>query len=114
MVTLFGIPNCDTVKKARRWLEQHHILYTFHDFRQDGLDSDMLQRWMKKVNWTVLLNQRSRTWRELHDSDKQNLSADKAMKLMLKNPSIIKRPVLITKNDIAVGFDDNEYRKLLT
>lgn len=114
MLTLFGIPNCDTVKKARRWLEQNQVEYVFHDFRQDGIDTALLERWFKKVDWTRILNQRSRTWRELSDSDKTNLSPDKAIRIMLQNPSIIKRPVLATGNKLAIGFDENEYRKLLT
>ena len=114
MLTLFGIPNCDTVKKARRWLEQNQVEYVFHDFRQDGIDTALLERWLKKIDWTRILNQRSRTWRELSDSDKTNLSPDKAIRIMLRNPSIIKRPVLATGNKLAIGFDENEYRKLLT
>ena len=114
MVTLFGIPNCDTVRKARRWLEQNQVNYVFHDFRQDGINAELLERWFKKADWTIVLNQRSRTWRELSDSDKTDLSAEKAIKIMLQNPSIIKRPVLATGVELAIGFDENEYRKLLT
>ena len=114
MVTLFGIPNCDTIKKARRWLEQNQVEYVFHDFRQDGVDAELLKSWFKKIDWTVVLNQRSRTWRELSDSDKSNLSPDKVIRIMLKHPSIIKRPVLATGSKLAIGFDENEYRKLLT
>jgi len=114
MVTLFGIPNCDTVKKARRWLDAQHVDYLFHDFRADGIEASLLKRWLKKVDWTTLLNQRSRTWRELKDNDKENLNADKAIRIMLNHPSIIKRPVLVTNSDIAVGFDEKVYRTLLT
>lgn len=113
MLTVFGIPNCDTVKKAQRWLEQQGIDYQFHDFRRDGIDKTLVQNWLKQVDWSDLLNQRSRTWRELEDDLKQNLSKDKAIKLMIDNPTIIKRPVVVTSKLCMIGFNKDEYQKQL-
>ena len=114
MLTLFGIPNCDSVKKAQRWLEQHDINYQFHDIRRDGLDVALVQTWLKQVDWSDLLNQRSRTWRDLDDSVKQNLSIDKAVQLMVDNPTIIKRPVLVTNDVFMIGFNQDQYQNQLT
>lgn len=113
MLTVFGIPNCDTVKKAQRWLEQQGIDYQFHDFRRDGIDKALVQTWLKQVDWSDLLNQRSRTWRELGDDLKQNLSKDKAIKLMIDNPTIIKRPVIVTGKVCMIGFNKDEYQSQL-
>ena len=110
--TVFGIPNCDTVKKARNWLDKHHIEYQFHDFRRDGLSEKQIKAWLTKVDLDVLLNKRSRTWRELSDSDKSNVTETKAIKLMLKQPSLIKRPVLVTGKTVMVGFDPKQYQSL--
>jgi arsenate reductase len=111
---IFGIPNCDTVKKARNWLDKHEIDYLFHDFRRDGLTEKQIKDWLKKVDMEVLLNKRSRTWRELGDSQKTNVTTDKAIKLMLKQPSLIKRPVLVVGKDVNVGFDSKQYQSLFT
>lgn len=109
---IFGIPNCDTVKKARSWLNKHKVDYQFHDFRRDGLTEKQIKAWLGKVDLDVLLNKRSRTWRDLSDSDKSNVTAPKAIKLMLKQPSLIKRPVLVTGKDVTVGFDPKHYQTL--
>jgi arsenate reductase len=114
MLTLFGIANCDTVKKAQRWLEQHAINYQFHDFRRDGLDTAVIQKWLKQVDWTDLLNQRSRTWRELDADQKENLTKDMAVKLMIDQPTLIKRPVVITKDVFIIGFSPDQYQSQLT
>ena len=108
-LTLFGIPNCDTVKKARRWLEQNDIAYQFHDFRRDGLDEKRLKQWFRLTDWEQLLNRRSRTWRELNDADKENITQTKAIKLMLAQPSIIKRPVAVRTSNVTIGFDSKTY-----
>ena len=114
MLTLFGIANCDTVKKAQRWLEQHALDYRLHDYRRDGLDTALLQKWLKQVDWSDLLNQRSRTWRELDARLKQDLSKDKAVALMVDNPTLIKRPVITTKGVFIIGFNPDQYQCLLT
>ena len=109
---IFGIANCDTVKKARSWLDKHKVDYQFHDFRRDGLTEKQIKTWLAKVDLELLLNKRSRTWRELSDSDKSNVTESKAIKLMLKQPSLIKRPVLVKGKDVTVGFDPKHYQTL--
>ena len=111
--TIFGIPNCDTVKKARNWLDKHHVDYQFHDFRRDGLTEKQIKTWLDKVDFDLLLNKRSRTWRELSDSDKSNVTESKGIKLMVKFPSLIKRPVLEHAKEIVVGFDPKQYQSIL-
>jgi len=117
MITVYGIPNCDTVKKARRWLEDNHIEFQFHNFKKDGLDVTLLDNWFNDIGWEILLNKRGTTWRKLDDDIKNNVNGNTAKQLMLDNPSIIKRPVLDldpTKKDSIkhVGFKENEYRTL--
>ncbi|MDH5631828.1 MAG: ArsC family reductase [Gammaproteobacteria bacterium] len=111
---LFGIPNCDTVKKARRWCEARNVEYRFHDFRKDGIDGAMLARFEKAVGWEVLLNRRGMMWRKLSREARDNIDRHTAMSLMLDNPAIIKRPVLQIGKHIQVGFDEAVYSKLLT
>jgi len=114
MITVYGIKNCDTVKKARRWLDEHNISYQFHDVRTDGLDEEMLRTWLQHINWDVLLNKRGTTWRKLSDQDKNNIDEAKAISIMLEQPAIIKRPVLETGSTIQVGFNADDYQQLLT
>ena len=111
---IFGISNCDTVKKARTWLDKQNVDYQFHDFRRNGLTEKQIKQWLQKVELDLLLNKRSRTWRELSDSDKSNVSESKAIKLMLKQPSLIKRPVLVNGKEITVGFDPKRYQSLFS
>lgn len=111
-VTLYGIKNCDTVKKARKWLEKNHISYHFHDFRTDGLDKKLMESWLRKIDWEMLLNTRGMTWRKLDESERQNMTKNKAISLMLMQPTLIKRPVLTTGGDCYVGFDEKNYTAL--
>ncbi len=113
MITLYGIKSCDTVKKARGWLEQHHGDYRFHDLRLDGLEATRLRRWVKTLGWETLLNTRGSTWRQLPDADKRNLNATSAAQLMLAHPTLIKRPVLENGTEVMVGFNVAAYSKLL-
>ena len=106
---MYGIPNCDTIKKARNWLEGQGIPYTFHDFRADGLDEGTLEGWIGKVGWPVLLNKASTTFRGLSDADKQDLSEDKVKALLLDQPTMIKRPVLDMGKKVLVGFKPDIY-----
>ena len=108
-IILYGIKNCDTVKKARRWLEAQQIEYAFHDFRVDGLTKDMLRDIVKHVDWEILLNKRGTTWRRLYENKKQGISKQKAIALMHENPALIKRPVLYHKSAYLVGFNENKY-----
>jgi len=104
MITVHGIKNCDTCRKALKWLEAEGIEARFHDFRVDGLDQAALQCWLAAVGWETLLNRRGTTWRKLPDSDTQNVDATSAEALMLANPTLIKRPVFDLDGDYAVGF----------
>lgn len=110
--TLFGIKNCDTIKKAKRWLDNNNVEYHFHDVRADGLDSEQLDIWVAAVGWEVLLNKRGTTWRQLEESRKNNITESSAKAIMLEYPAIIKRPVLVTPNGIHVGFKEAEYQTL--
>ncbi len=114
MTTLYGIPNCDTIRKARKWLAQQKVDYDFHDFRKDGLNEKQLKQWVKKVGWETLLNKRGTTWRKLDDDIKNNIDEKSAIKIMLDNPTIIKRPVLDTGRNLEVGYDEEKYKELLT
>jgi len=107
---LYGIKNCDTIRKARKWLEANGIDYQFHDVRSDGLDESQLKPWIKALGWETLLNKRGMSWRKLDDVDKQDLDADKAMQLMLLQPTMIKRPVLEHNNKLFCGFSEANYQ----
>ncbi len=113
MVTLYGIANCDTIRKARKWLAAHDVEHRFHDFRKDGLERDRLAGWIDTVGWEMLLNKRSTTWRRLDDADKQEIDAARAIELLLAHPALIKRPVLEAGNRLLVGFDEQRYRDAL-
>ena len=104
MTTLYGIKNCDTVRKARKWLESEGINYHFHDFRSDGLNKKDLGVWTKAVGWEVLLNKRGTTWRQLPEKTKETVDEGRAIDLMLANPTLIKRPVLVRGRRVHVGF----------
>ena len=110
--TVYGIKNCDTIKKARKWLDQHGIDYTFHDVRSDGLEESALRGWIKTVGWETLLNTRGTTWRKLPEQDRTDMNESKAVQLMLAQPAIIKRPVLKQGKAILVGFKEDDYKKL--
>ena len=111
-VTMHGIKNCDTIKKARKWLEGNDIEYHFHDFRVDGIDKKMINTWLKDVEWEVLLNTRGTTWRKLPEAQREGINKTKAVTLMLENPAIVKRPVLTIKDKCHVGFKADEYAAL--
>jgi Spx/MgsR family transcriptional regulator len=113
MITLYGIPNCDTIKKARAWLDKHHIDYQFHDYKKDGITKTRLDAWCIELDFEVLVNQRGTTWRKLPDSAKEKLTKAKAINLMMENPSLIKRPILDTGKIRIVGFDEKQYQPLL-
>lgn len=107
--TIYGIKNCDTMKKARAWLDKHGVDYSFHDYKTEGIDKDRLARWGKVAGWEVLLNRAGTTFRKLPDADKANLTEKKAMALMLAQPSMIKRPVLEIGGKLLVGFKPENY-----
>ncbi len=107
VLTLYGIPNCDTVKKARQWLDANGVAYDFHDYKKAGVPEAALADWVDTLGWEVLLNRRGTTFRKLSDDDKADIDAAKAVRLMIANPSIIKRPVVTTlEGEPLVGFDE--------
>jgi len=112
MTILYGIKNCDTMKRARTWLDGHKVAYQFHDYKAEGIDKPTLEAWARKVGWEVLLNRAGTTFRTLPDADKEALTEKKAIALMLAQPSMIKRPVLEAKGKLTVGFKPEDYKKL--
>ncbi len=114
MITLYGIPNCDTVKKARTWLTEAGLAYHFHDFKKAGLDAATVAAWMQQVAWETLVNKKGTTWRGLPDDMKAAIVDEaSASALMLANTSVIKRPVLCTDEQVLVGFDPDLYEETL-
>jgi arsenate reductase len=109
---LYGIPNCDTMKKARTWLASHGIEYQFHDYKVEGADRAKLAAWAKVVGWETLLNRAGTTFRKLPDEAKENLDERKAIALMIEQPSMIKRPVLVVGKTLLVGFSPEKYASL--
>jgi len=112
-VTIYGIKNCDTMKKARTWLDTHGVAYVFHDYKVEGIDRARLESWVHEVGWEVLLNRAGTTFRKLSDADKEGLTESKAIALMLAHPSAIKRPVLEGTGPLIVGFKPAEYEARL-
>lgn len=113
MVTLYGIKNCDTIKKARRWLEANNIDYRFHDYRVDGLDSELLNGFINELGWEALLNTRGITWRKLDETTRNKITdAASAAALMTEMPAIIKRPLLCTpEKPMLLGFSESSYQQ---
>ena len=109
MIVVYGIKNCDSVNKARGWLEARHIAYRFHDYRGDGLDAALLQKFIDALGVDAVLNQRSTSWRQLDDAQKSDLTPDKAVQLMLAVPTLIKRPILENGQQLIVGFNPDQY-----
>jgi arsenate reductase len=114
MVILYGIKNCDTVRKARRWLADHEIDYHFHDLRSDGLDDDLLDAWIRDLGWENLINRRGTTWRQLSEQTRASLDASRARNLMLAYPAIIKRPLLEVDAARYLGFSDGQFAALFS
>ena len=112
-VTIYGIKNCDTMKKAFAWLDKHGVAYTFHDYKKAGADRQQLERWCQQLGWETVLNRAGTTFRKLPEEKKEGLNAAKAIKLMLEQPSMIKRPVLDTGKRLLVGFKPDEYQATL-
>ncbi len=114
---MYGIKNCDTVKKALKWLQEKEVEYQFHDFRKDGLEVESLQAWVNELGTEILLNKRGTTWRKLPDEKKDNLSDKAIIELLLENPAMIKRPVFDLGNYRRVGFskkDQEDFTEILT
>jgi arsenate reductase (glutaredoxin) len=113
MIKIYGIPNCDTMKKARRWLEANGIDYDFHDYKKLGVPEKNLKNWVKQTSWETILNKRDTTWRKLDDEVKDNIDEAAAIQVMLNNPSIIKRPVLESGKLLLIGFNEDQYKQLI-
>ncbi len=108
-LTVYGIPNCDTVKKARKWLDANNVNYEFHDYKKKGIDRKTLKSWSKVLGWDALLNRRGTTWRKLDDSDKADINETRALDLMVEHTSMIKRPVIDYGDGLLLGFDEQAY-----
>ena len=113
MVIVYGIPNCDTMKKARKWLNDNGIEYRFHDYKKQGLDKTMLRTWVDDIGWETLMNRRGTAWRKLPEAVRDRIDEDTAIRVMLKNPSIIRRPVLESDGHRHIGFSEQAYQELL-
>ena len=110
---MYGIKNCDTIKKAKKWLESNHIDYEFHDFRSDGINPVQLRAWVAELGWQKLVNKRSTTWRNLPTESKENMDETLALFIMEEQPTLIKRPVLETSSGLLVGFSEKIYTEQL-
>ena len=113
MITIHGIKNCDTMKKARAWLDAHGIAHAFHDYKTQGIAEATLRGWVKELGWEALLNRAGTTFRKLPETQRENLDAPRAIALMLAQPSMIKRPVLAAQGRLLVGFKPEEWAKVL-
>ena len=113
MIIIYGIPNCDTMKKARKWLTDNGIEYRFHDYKKQGLDEALLRAWIDDLGWEALLNRRGTTWRKLPQAVRDGIDEASAIRVMLENQSIIRRPVLESGESHLVGFSEQAYRELL-
>ena len=114
MITIYGIKNCDTMKKARKWLADNGVEYAFHDYKKLGIERKQLDAWIKAVGWETLLNRRGMMWRKVPDDVKASIDEQSAIRLMLETPSIIKRPVLEAKGKVIVGFKPETYEELFS
>lgn len=106
---LYGISNCDTVRKARRWLDSHAIDYRFHDFRKDGLDAARVGEWIDRCGWETVINRRGTTWRALDEAARDSMDAKAAIAAAVENPALIKRPVLCRGDELEIGFKADRY-----
>ena len=112
MTTIYGIKNCDTMKKAFNWLDENGIEYNFHDYKKNGVDKKILEKALKEFSWEQVLNRKGMTWRKLPKDVQSNMDEKKAIDIALHNPSIIKRPLLIHKNKMVLGFNPETYENM--
>jgi Spx/MgsR family transcriptional regulator len=112
MIAVYGIPSCDTVKKARAWLDAHGIDYRFHDYKREGIDEGRLRAWVGELGWETLVNRRGTTWRQLPETVRANMDTETAIRVMLETPSIIRRPLLDTGIIRHAGFSETDYERL--
>lgn len=114
MTTMYGIPNCDTIKKAKKWLEANDIAFQFHDYRKDGVDADWLEQAAEALGWENLLNKRGTTYRQLPEEQKAGMDQTKALALLREYPAMIKRPVLEHNNSLHLGFKPGQYEDIFS
>ncbi len=112
MITLYGIKNCDTVKKARKWLDQHAVEYSFHDLREDGLERALAASWLDALPWETVVNKRSTTWKNLAPAQRENMDRDSALEAILEQPTLVKRPLLDIGQELHCGFSAASYQKI--
>lgn len=113
MFVMYGIKNCDTIKKARKWLEENKVAYEFFDYKKEGVSAELADGFVKELGWEALINKRGTTWRNLPEDTKNNIDETVAKQLMMENPSIIKRPLLDTGTKKVLGFKADEYQALI-
>ncbi|WP_089140098.1 ArsC family reductase [Vibrio rumoiensis] len=113
MITMYGIPNCDTIKKAKKWLDANGVEYHFHDYRKEGIDTELVSLFCQQFGWETVVNKRGTTYRQLTDEKKNTLNAENALLLLVENPAMIKRPILLTDTAALIGFKAADYETLL-
>jgi len=113
VITLYGIKNCDTVKKARKWLENQSVEYTFHDVREDGLDPKTVELWLEKLGWEIVVNKRSTTWKDLDQAARDTMNNASAQEAILKYPTLFKRPLLDIGHELHCGFSAEKYQDIV-
>lgn len=113
-VTMFGIPNCDTIKKAKKWLDSQDISYQFHDYRKQGIDEQLVRRFCQELGWETVVNKRGTTYRQLSDEQKQSLNEQSAITLLIEMPAMVKRPIISVNNQLHIGFKPEQYAKIFT
>ncbi|AEF55666.1 ArsC family reductase [Marinomonas posidonica] len=113
MLNIYGIKNCDTMKKAFRWLDEHQVEYQFHDYKKEGVNAELAAAWVAKLGWEAVINKRGTTWRKLTDDVKDNMSESNAVTLMLEQPSLIKRPLIVKNEEVYLGFNAEHYAQTL-
>ena len=109
MTTLYGIKNCDTVKKARRWLDENSVQYQFHDFRELGVNRQQVSNWVEQLGWEIVINKRSTSWKQLDKSTRESMNSENAIGAILDNPTLVKRPLLDKDGEFSVGFSPADY-----
>ncbi|NVD06115.1 ArsC family reductase [Vibrio sp. JPW-9-11-11] len=113
-ITLYGIPNCDTIKKAKKWLEAEGVEYHFHDYRKQGIDSALVETFCQQLGWENVLNKRGTTYRQLTQEQKETLNEANAITLLIEQPAMIKRPILVIGNDYYIGFKADQYAAIFS
>ncbi|QIA62785.1 ArsC family reductase [Vibrio astriarenae] len=111
-ITMYGIPNCDTIKKAKRWLSDNQVTFDFHDYRKQGIDETLVTRFCQELGWETVVNKRGTTYRQLSDEQKQSLSEETAIALLLESPAMIKRPILEVEGQLHIGFKADQYQSI--